>query len=384
MLREHQAPRQRPGHAGGGQGNGQEDGPDQLPARAQRGLSGRPRDRHLHPRLPARLDRRAGARLRERDLRRTAEAAPAEGLRRGRQDRRGGRRGELRRVPARAGGTRPASGRLARAAAKPAPREAAPGVGRLDQAHPRPRAPARGRGGAALRDRQGSAERRVGSERRRDRRPRPERRLHPRHGLEPDLRAEALHGPRQRETTAQRRPRALDGRSGELPVAEPRDQRRLSGRLDLQAGHGARGARNTRDHALFDSSLHRLVHGLQGGRLRPGGPGVLQLGPVRQFADEPAHGDRGLLRHVLLPTRLLASTRSRRARAIRSRPGRRSSASVGERASTSGPSRPGCCRRPSGAGGPSRARPTRATGRSTNSGSRATRSSSRSARRTCS
>ena len=66
----------------------------------------------------------------------------------------------------------------------------------------------------------------------------------------------------------------------------------------------------------------------------------------------------------------------RRARATRSRPGRRSSGSAGARASTSAPSRPACCRRPSGAGAPSRAKTDPPTGRSTGSGSPATRSSS--------
>ena len=119
-------------------------------------------------------------------------------------------------------------------------------------------------------------------------------------------------------------------------------------------------------------------------KLRGARPGLQELGPVRERADDAAAGDRRLVRHVLLQPRLRVLRAAARPRppapglgeplrVRRSRPG-----------STSAPSRTACCRRPSGASRRTRRRPTRATGRSTGSGSPATRSSSRSARRTCS
>ena len=83
------------------------------------------------------------------------------------------------------------------------------------------------------------AERRVGRERRRDRRARPARRRGARDGVEPDLQAARLRRPRRPEEA--RAARSTDGREGaELPGPQPRARRRLSARLDLQAGDGAR------------------------------------------------------------------------------------------------------------------------------------------------
>ena len=75
-------------------------------------------------------------------------------------------------------------------------------------------------------------------------------------------------------------------------------------------------------------AMHRLVHVAA----RPCAPGLQELGPVRQPVDRPADGARALVRHVLLPTR----RRVLRAAAERRPP----AAGVGERASASA-GRPG-------------------------------------------
>ena len=143
----------------------------------------------------------------------------------------------------------------------------------------------------------------------------------------------------RRRRTSRASNRAIDGR--------------LSARLDVQAGDGARGdagarrsRRTTRLPCTPDYTRHR--------------PDLQELGPVRRPAamDAP-DGARRVLRHLLLPSRLrllraAAEPRPPAAalgvalRVRRSRPG-----------STSAARRPASCRRPSGAadlhGGPTRA-----------------------------
>src|SRR4029450_3407776 len=95
----------------------------------------------------------------------------------------------------------------------------------------------------------------LGGERRRDRGARPPRRLDPRPRLEPDLPAGHLQRARPEEARAavERPCRAR----GQLPRGRPRDRRALPGRLGLQAGDGARGARGAGGKARAAARVHR-------------------------------------------------------------------------------------------------------------------------------
>ena len=79
----------------------------------------------------------------------------------------------------------------------------------------------------------------MGGARRGDRGARPARRLDPRAGLEPDLQAVVWVSRRD----PKRAPLQNDAKAAKSGTtrAEPRDRRHVSGRLDVQAGHGARG-----------------------------------------------------------------------------------------------------------------------------------------------
>ena len=213
-------------------------------------------------------------------------------------------------------------------------------------------------------------------ERRRDRRARSERRLDPRARVVPDVSAVALCRSRAPAGARHRRSHAAHGRGDELPGARPRDQRRVSTGLDVQARHGDRGDARAHPAAVRAPRLHRLLreerHDLQ------------ELGSLRERGDDSADGAREIVRHLLLPSRLSLLRHAVRPRAA--------PAGVGEpvRLRPEDRNRPGCGAQRSAADtrlaqeDVHEEDATRATGRSTASGSRATRSSSRSARRTCS
>ena len=163
-------------------------------------------------------------------------------------------------------------------------------------------------------------------------------------------------------------------RAANFPGAQPRDRRRLPARVGLEAGHRARGDGGEHPLADPDAPVHAELHASTSRRSPTGIPYV-------EPADGAPPGARGVVRHLLLPGRREVLQPARRPRPDapglglalrlrRRRPG-----------STSAPSQPGSCRRPTGAAAPTAAR--RATATSTGSGSRATRSSSRSARATC-
>ena len=167
------------------------------------------------------------------------QAAEGPGVLRRRLDRPGGRRGDLRQVPARPRRPGPADGRLAGPAEGPAAPGRAAAAGRQPAADDRRRPAARRREGAPLRHPGGARRERAVRRRRRDRRARPERRVGARDGVVPDLPAVGLRRPpRREEARAAARPEGR--REGELPGPEPRDRRELSAGLDVQAGHGAR------------------------------------------------------------------------------------------------------------------------------------------------
>ncbi len=174
-----------------------------------------------------------------------------------------------------------------------------PKPGDYDTPHDRHRAPACRRARAPARHRARARRRRVGRERRLDRRARPEQRRHPRHGVLPDVPAERLHRPRRRET-AEAAARRGDRQARELPGAQPRDRGDLSAGIDVQADHGARRASGAPRRPVLAAALHGLVRGARRHRRRPDVP---QLGSERQPADGDVGGDRGLVRHVLLPPR---------------------------------------------------------------------------------
>ena len=302
---------ERPGHAGHGQGGRQADGPGPLPARApaRSSRASTITDTYIRE-LPARPLGAARPRLRRRDLRRTAEAAPAEGLRRAatRSARRASRRRTTRTCAGRPGsrscGSTRSGGREASSLEKRRPQSGRLRSGSRSTSSSSRRPSRRSSYGIS----QAQAERRLGT------------RTAARSSRSTRATARSSRSPRTRPTSrastraassarrlAQRRASRPDGRGGQLPGARPRDRRRLSGRLDLQARHRARGAAGAHaSHAPYASTLlpctgRYTVYKEDG---RPGRTGVQQLGPVRQLADEPADGDRGLLRHVLLPTRL--------------------------------------------------------------------------------
>ena len=176
-------------------------------------------------------------------------------------------------------------------------------------------------------------------ERRRDRRDGPEHRRDPLDGLGADVQAEHLrraHRPEEARAAAQ-----PDGRQGEeLPRPEPRDRGPLSARLDLQAGDRARGDAGAPDLAVPDDPVHA---GLRGAR-----PGLQELGPVRERADDDADRRSAPRATRTSTTSATRSTRCRPTAATRSRAGRAASGSGSRPGSTSAPSRTDCCRRPSG------------------------------------
>ena len=161
-------------------------------------------------------------------------------------------------------------------------------------------------------------------------------------------------------------PRRRGREARELPGAEPRDRGDLSAGLDVQADHGARRAPGAPRRPVLAAALHGLVHGARRHRRRPGLP---QLGPERRPADGDVGGDRGLVRHVLLPPRGRCSTTCRPSVGTRSR---RWASRFGIGASTGvdiGPEERGILPTPEWRGGDVHGT------RSTSSGSPATRSS---------
>ena len=289
---------ERPADAGHAEGRGLARGHG-LPRRAPERVPGSRPQADVPPVVSRRGAVRAGARLRRRDLRRAAEAHAEGGLRRGRPDRTVGCRSRVRPGPARGGRPGRAPRRLARPAEERAARDEDPEAGRLGAPDDRHRAPARRRACAPARHRARARGRRVGGERRLDRRARSEQRRHPRHGVLPDVPAERLHGPGRREA-ARAAARRGDRQARELPGAEPRDGGDLPAGIDVQADHGARRASGAPRRPVLAAALHGLVHGARRHRRRPGLP---QLGSERQPADGDVGGDRGLVRHVLLPPR---------------------------------------------------------------------------------
>ena len=128
-------------------------------------------------------------------------------------------------------------------------------------------------------------------------------------------------------------------RGAQLPDAQPRDRRRVPGRLDLQARHGARRARRRPDHAGRVLPVRRPA--------RHRRPDVQELGPVRERADDAATAlarscdtyfyDVGKIFYERRTSPLQAWARKM---GFGSRP-----------ASTSAPRRPASCRRRRGASG---------------------------------
>ena len=92
---------------------------------------------------------------------------------------------------------------------------------------------------------------------------------------------------------------------GELPGHQPRHERHLSARVDLEARHRARRDAGAHPPALPGAPVHADRD------VRPRQAGVPQLGPVRQPADDAGRGARPLVRHVLLPARLPVLPRGR-------------------------------------------------------------------------
>ena len=236
-------------------------------------------------------------------------------------------------------------------------------------------APARGRAGAPLRDRDSrTANEHVLRERRRDRRARPARRRDPRDGLVPDVQAVGLRRPGRPEEARAARRRRRRRRSANYPGLNRAIAGRVPARLDLQARDRARGDAGAPALAVRVDPVHADRR-----RTASTSRSFKNWDPYVNRADDAAEALARVVRHVLLRRRLpllrLAGERRAHAaagvgarvrlrRADRARPRRR-----GGRAS---------CRRPRGASRRSqtdwRSRP----------GTRATRSSSRSARRTCS
>ena len=86
------------------------------------------------------------------------------------------------------------------------------------------------------------------------------------------------------------------------PGLEPRDRRRVSRRLDLEAGDSAGGTRDAHHLVLDRASVHARLQRPQPVR-RPA-PGVQERRSRCRRDDEPADRARGLVRHVVLPGRL--------------------------------------------------------------------------------
>ena len=177
----------------------------------------------LRAALPVPLARRAGARLRRRDLAAAAAGARLAGLPGRGRDRPGGHRVDVRQLPARRRRLGARAGRLARPAAQRPPGDDARDAGPLGPAHARPRAPEGGRERAPVRDLARAVAGPVGGPRRRDRRHGPERRLDSRARLLAELRPVRLHRPRQRARARRGGPDPEDG-------ARRRTSRRSTGR----------------------------------------------------------------------------------------------------------------------------------------------------------
>ena len=350
--------------------------PRRAPARSSRACSVADT---LPPRLPAR--RRSRRRCSATWTRSPADAAQAAAAGRAtgrRQDRPGRRRVELRLVPARPRGPR-RSCASTRSAGRRSPlvRKRAARRGRVAPADDRHQAPARRRAGAPLRDHTARSATSTGSPTaaRSSRSTRTTARCS-RMASSPTYKPSVYAGRVRPKKLAPRRPDARPRGSKNYPALDRATERRLSAGLDLQAGD--RAGRDGGAHHLAASSLAALHAGL---RSTIHGQVFKNWDP---YADEPMTCRRRS-RPRATPTSTSSATRSTACRATaasRSRPGRAASASASRPASTSAPSTPGCCRRPSGASTTYTPRPTRGTGRSTGSGSPATRSSSRSARRT--
>ena len=123
---------------------------------------------------------------------------------------------------------------------------------------------------ASLRHQPGALELRgPARERRRDRRAQPEGRCGARDGVVPDLQAVDLRRPQgsaEARAAAQREGR----RRRQPPGLQPRDQRRLSAGLDVQAGDGARGDAGRADEAVRRRSRARRRSRITARRSRTG------------------------------------------------------------------------------------------------------------------
>ena len=204
---------------------------------------------------------RARARLRQRDLAGAGEGAAQAGVQRRRHDRPDRDRVVLRQVPTWDRRRLAVARRLARQADQPG-RAEGPGASRQRGPPDARREAAEGRGGrAAVRHRpraQLAVLRLLVLERRRDRRARPAGRLDARARVVPDVPAVALRRSRAPAGARRRRADAAHGRGDELPGARPRDQRRVSAGLDVQARHGDRGDAGAHPPAVRAPRVHRL------------------------------------------------------------------------------------------------------------------------------
>ncbi len=141
-----------------------------------------------------------------------------------------------------------------------------------------------------------------------------------------------------------------DRRAGQLPVAEPSDQRALPRRLDVQADHRARRAADARHLARDVAPLYRDVRRPQARRVDRARRRLQERRPLHRRDDEPADRARRLVRHVVLPAglRLLQRAAERRPSAagvgleVRDRPedGRRRGPRVSRIAADSRVARP--------------------------------------------
>ena len=317
-----------------------------VPEGAPRRVPGRRDRRHVPAQLRVPRARRAGARLRRRDLAGGAQA-PGEGrLSRRREDRQDRRRGRVRQLPARRRRRRAAPRRLARPAAGRVRAAPAGAAGEHRPPDDRRRPPARRRAGAPRRDRARARGRtscnanggaivaldpRDGSVLAMASNPtyKPSRLRRPRRSEE----ARAAHG---REVAKQRN----------YPGHQPRDRRRLSAGLDVQAADGARGD-------LGRPALAVRVHPVHAVRRRTGSTQfqLQELEPVHERADVADDGARAVLRHVLLRRRqpLLHARRARAQYWTAMQTWARKFGFGQAPGSTSAARRPGSCRRRRGA-----------------------------------
>ena len=205
-------------------------------------------------------------------------------------DRQGRDRGELRLLPARDRRLHARDRQLVRQPRRHAPHDAhGPDPGPPAAPDARPRAPARRPERGRARDRGGARQRQPGR-RGRVRGDGPARRRGAGARLLPELRREPV---RQAD-----RPGDLRGaqQRGERRAAvQPRDRRRLSDRLDVQADHRARGGRRRHHHAEHAAVGPRRVP-LRRARVQE--RGRRRVRHARAAARAP-----GLLRRVLLPAR---------------------------------------------------------------------------------